>query len=67
MKVMTMKIFRVDVESVAHSWHNATHEHEISLKRKTPRSCEPRGKFSLEGETSMKKPLATAITSEKSI
>jgi hypothetical protein len=60
---MTVNFFGVDVESVAHRCHNATHAAKIFPKRKPQGLVNPGA--TLE-ETFMKK-LAPAITSEKSI
>lgn len=61
-----MNFFGVDVESVAHLWHNATHGQKIfhqTQKEKPQGLVNPGAPLK---ETSVKK-LATAITSEKSI
>jgi len=64
MGIMTVNFFGVDVESVSHLWHNATHGHEKFSEKEKPRGLVNPGVV-LE-ETSVKE-LATAITSEKSI
>ena len=61
--VMTVKIFCVDVESVAQLCNNATHAAKIFRKEKPRGLVNPGEPLK---ETSVKK-LATAITSEKSI